>query len=304
MAAILQRGNVGGSRRSRFRRVAFLLVGLLAAYLTMLVLMMWFEESLVFFPIRYPGGNWQPRGLDYEDVWFTAADNVRLHGWYCPNPAASAVVLFAHGNAGNLSHRAEALRMLHKCGAEVLIFDYRGYGQSEGRPNEAGILQDARAARAWLAGRAAVPEKEVVLFGESLGGAVMVDLAACDGARGLILQSTFPSLPEVAARHYPWVPVRLLMRTELNSLAKIDRYQGPVLQSHGDDDRIVPYELGQKLFTAANEPKRFFTIRGGDHNDFPPPEYYAAVKEFLGALPEHAKAQSTGKDRGAAAHAK
>ncbi len=175
---------------------------------------------------------------------------------------------------------------MHARGASVLVFDYRGYGRSEGTPNEAGILADARAARAWLAGRAGIQADQVVLLGESLGGGVQVDLAASDGARGLILLGTFSSLPDVAAAHYPWwLPVRLLMRTRLDSLAKIGRYHGPLLQIHGDHDSIVPLACARRLFEAANEPKELVVIGGGDHNDPLSPRALQAIDQFLERLP-------------------
>ncbi|HUT11337.1 MAG TPA: alpha/beta hydrolase [Thermoguttaceae bacterium] len=249
------------------------------------------ENSAVFQPAPYSEGNWQPEGLDFEDVWFTAADGTQLHGWYCPHPSPRAAVLFAHGNAGNLSHRAELLRLLHDhLGVAVMAFDYRGYGRSTGSPDEWGILQDARAARAWLASRLQIAESDVVLMGRSLGGGVMVDLAAADGARGLILESTFTSLPEAAAEMAPWLPARLLMQNRLDSLSKIAHYHGPLLQSHGDADRVIPFEQGRRLFAAAPDrpgcrPKRFITIPGGDHNDPQTPDYYQALDEFLANLP-------------------
>ncbi len=253
----------------------------LLGFLPVVVLMMIFEESLVFFPAKYPEGDWHPRGLAVEDARFAAADGTQLHGWYLPHSSPKAVILWAHGNAGNLTHRAEVLRRLNQLGLSVVIFDYRGYGQSEGSPSEQGILDAARAARAWLARKAGVPESEIVLFGDSLGGAVMVDLAAKDGARGLILDHTFTSLPDVAAHHYPWLPVRALMRIRLDSLSKIGDYHGPLLQLHGNADTIVPYKLGRKLFEAANEPKWFVTVEGADHNDMPGPRFYEAVGEFV-----------------------
>jgi pimeloyl-ACP methyl ester carboxylesterase len=243
-----------------------------------------FETSLVFAPSRYPAGNWRPTGLAFEDAWFKAADGTRLHGWYVSHPEPRAVVLFCHGNAGNVALWADELRILHdRMGCAVLGFDYRGYGRSEGTPNEAGVLADARAARTWLAHRAGVAEREIVLMGRSLGGAVAVDLAI-DGTRGLILESTFTSMPEVGHAMLPWLPVRTLMRTQLNSLAKIGKYHGPLLQSHGTADRLIPYAMGQKLFAAANQPKQFIAFRGGDHNDPQTDEYYTALDGFLGRL--------------------
>ena len=245
-----------------------------------------FEESLIFHPLRYPAGEWQPAGLVVEDAEFTSADGTRLHGWFVPHGHPRAVVLFAPGNAGNITYRTDRLRRFHRTlDAAVMIFDYRGYGRSEGRPNERGVLADARAARRWLAERTGVAETDIVLVGESLGGGVMVDLAAHDGARALILESTFTSLPDVAAWHYPVFPVRLLMRNRLTSIDKIAAYRGPLLQCHGDADGIVPYALGERLFAAANQPKRFVSLPGHDHNDPLPTAWHAAMDEFLAGLP-------------------
>src|SRR5581483_1114172 len=149
---------------------------------------------------------------------------------------------------------------------------------------EQGILADARAARAWLAQRVGIVERDIVLIGRSLGGGVMVDLAATDGARALILESTYTSLPDVAAMHYPWAPVRWLMRTRLDSINKIGRYRGPLLQSHGDWDEVIPFELGERLHAAANAPKQFFTIPRGTHNNMPPAKYYDALDQFIETL--------------------
>lgn len=248
--------------------------------------MLW-EESFIFFPAPFPQGNWSPAGLPFEDALFQATDGTRLHGWYVKHPASRGAVLYCHGNAGNITHRADVLRSLyHRVQVSVLIFDYRGYGRSEGKPNEAGVLADARAARAWLAQKEGIAENQVVLLGRSLGGAVAVDLAANDGARALVLESTFTSVPDLAAYHYRWLPVRHLLRTQLDSLGKIGRYRGPLLQSHGTADRTVPIQFGQRLFQAAQEPKQFIAIAGADHNDLPPPWYYQAMADFLEKLPE------------------
>jgi fermentation-respiration switch protein FrsA (DUF1100 family) len=258
----------------------------LIAYLVVLLILMLLEEKLIFFPTKYPAGDWHPAGLPVQDAEFHAADGTRLHGWYLPHEDPRAVVLFCHGNAGNVTHRADVLRMLHRVvGVSVLILDYRGYGRSEGSPSEGGILADARAARTWLAEREAVDPRDVVLLGRSLGGAVVVDLAAEDGARALVLESTFTSITDLAAHYYPWVPVRWLVRTRLDAAGKIAAYKGPLLQSHGDADSIVPFPFGVRLFDAANEPKEFITLHGQDHNDMPKIAYYEALIEFLDGLP-------------------
>lgn len=276
-------GTSAGARPFRARLVR-IVSNAATFYLAIVGLLMFFENKLVFFPSKHPEGDWSPPGLTFEDAWFTADDGTKLHGWYVPNAKPTAHILFCHGNAGNITHRADLLRKLNgRCGAAVLLFDYRGYGRSEGTPSETGVLADARAARAWLAAKAGISESEVVLMGESLGGAVAVDLAT-DGARGLILENTFTSVPDVAAHHYPWVPIRLLMRTQLNAREKIGQYHGPLLQTHGEADTIVPYALGRALFDAANGPKRFYPVPGGDHNDLRTPGWYAEIRKFLAEL--------------------
>ena len=257
----------------------------LVPYLVVLLLLMIFEESLIFLPAKYPVGNWEP-DLPVEDADFLAADGTRLHGWYLHQENPRAVILHAHGNAGNLTHRIDVMHRLHEqLAASVMMFDYRGYGRSEGSPNEQGILQDTRAARDWLVRRAGVQPTGIVLMGRSLGGAVMVDLAAKDGARGLVLESTFTSVPDVAAFHYPWAPVRWLIRTQLDSLTKIARYHGPLLMSHGQADEIVPFELGKRLFDSApTTNKKMLTIHRHGHNHPQPDWYYDELDAFFDQL--------------------
>lgn len=242
------------------------------------------EKKVLFQPSRYPAGAWAPKDLVFEDAWFNAEDDVRLHGWYCPVERPRAVVLYAHGNAGNITSRYWKLRLLtEKLGVSVLVFDYRGYGKSEGAPSEAGILADGRAARRWLAQRTGLPETDIVLLGESLGGAVAVDLAAEQGARALILESTFSSIPDVAASKLS--SGGSLVRSQLDSASKIGRYHGPLLQTHGDADKVIPFALGKKLHEAANAPKQFVRVPGGGHNGPPSREYLAALDRFLASLP-------------------
>jgi len=239
------------------------------------------DEMLLFFPAKYPEGDWEPAGLDFEDVWFESADGTKLHGWYCPATEPLAVILFAHGNGGHLAHRAEVLKFLQtELNVSVMMFDYRGYGRSEGVPTVKGILQDARAAAQALAEQASVAEEELVLMGRSLGGAVMIDLATEIEPSGLIVECTFPSLKAVASIHYrrlSW----LVPADKLNSAKRICEYKGPFLQSHGTLDLIIPFELGQALFEAANEPKQFVTISNGNHNTPQSMEYYETLTEFL-----------------------
>jgi len=240
------------------------------------------ERKLVFPAAKYPEGNWQPEGLGQEEVYFTSSDGTALHGWLVRHPNPRAVVLYSHGNGGNVTHRAQTLRLLRdRIGVTVMAYDYRGYGRSDGSPDEAGILSDARAARAELARRTGTREADIVLMGRSLGGGVAVDLAAADGARGLILESTFTSLTAAADANTGWMPVSSIMSNHFDSLSKIGRYRGPLLQSHGDADRVIPFTQGEQLFAAASGPKRFVRIHGGDHNDPQTEEYYTELIRFL-----------------------
>jgi fermentation-respiration switch protein FrsA (DUF1100 family) len=244
------------------------------------------DEILALFPAKYPAGDWEPEGA-FEDCTFTSSDGVALHGWYWPAPQPRAVILHLHGNAGNVTHRAAMAKFLvQRFHVSVMLFDYRGYGRSEGVATIEGLSIDARAARNELAKRANIDAAEIVLMGESMGGGVAVDLASTDGARGLILQSTFSSLRDAANAHYPKLLVKMLVKKKrLDSAAAIASYHGPLLQMHGDADRVVPFSSGQKLFEAANEPKTFIRVPGGDHNDPPPEKFFIALDAFLGALP-------------------
>jgi fermentation-respiration switch protein FrsA (DUF1100 family) len=196
------------------------------------------------------------------------------------------VVLFCHGNAGNVTNCDWVLTLFsERLHCSVMVFDYRGYGKSEGAPSEAGILADARAARRWLSQRTGTAENDIVIVGHSLGGSVAVDLAAKDGARALVLQSTFTSLRDVAAERVAPLPVSSVVKMKLDSIGLIGKYHGPLLHSHGDADKTIPFEEGQRLFAAANEPKFFFTAHGLGHNDLPTRQYIEKLDWFLQGLP-------------------
>lgn len=256
--------------------------------------MLW-EEAFIFFPSPYPEGDWNlPVGA--EDAYFVAEDGTKLHGWFLPVPNPVAVILYCHGNAGNVTHRADVLRCFATItGASILVFDYRGYGKSEGRPSEPGILADTRAARRWLANRAGVPEQEVVLAGQSLGGAAAAVIAGQDGAKALILENAFTSIREMAAYHYPFLPVGPFLRTKLDAVSHIARYEGPVFVAHAEYDSIVPIEQGRRLFEAAPGLKEFFLVPGADHNDPMPTDYYERVRNFLLMLGRKTEAWRTDK---------
>jgi fermentation-respiration switch protein FrsA (DUF1100 family) len=267
------------------------------AYLLVVFMLSFFERWLVYPAPALNAADWVAADLPHEDVHFQADDGTDLHGWYVRHPEPRAVVLFCHGNGEHVASLAPILKSLHDR-AEVSVFawDYRGYGHSRGKPHETNVLADARAAQLWLANRAGVRPEDVVLYGRSLGGAVAVGLASEHPVRGLILERTFAELTETAAYHFPWLPVRWIMKNKFPSVERIATYRGPLLQSHGTNDEVVPFAMGQKLFEAAATPnKRFFVVDGGDHNGPQPEEYYEALGEFLDSLPEAAPAEPLSK---------
>ena len=245
------------------------------------------EDHFIFFPSRAVSGTPTDLGLRYQDAFFTTADGVHLHGWFIPG-SNDITWLWLHGNAGNISHRLENIELLHhRLGVSVFIFDYRGYGRSEGRPSEQGTYRDAEAALAYVRGLPAVDAGRIVVFGRSLGAAVAVELATHERVLGLILESPFSSIPAMARAVYPWLPVWPLLRTRYDSLDKIGRIEVPLLLLHSPADEVVPYQQGRDLFAAAREPKRFHAIEGAGHNDtyiVGGEPYWQALADFLATL--------------------
>ena len=256
-----------------------LVIAGLAAILIWTVIAMLLEEKFIYFPTKYPNGIYEdarfiPR---LQDCWITTEDGVKIHGWFAPADSAIATLVMAHGNAGNISHRIEVIRRLQNIGFNVLMFDYRGYGKSEGSPGESGIYKDGRAAFDFAGTLLGVDRNKIILWGTSLGGAVAVDVATQRQPLALILESTFSSAKEVARVAYPFLPVHLVLRTELNSIGKISQIHVPTLFIHGNRDSIIPFGLGRKLYEAANMPKEFYVIQGSDHND----TYFVGGNEYL-----------------------
>ncbi|MBT5019409.1 alpha/beta hydrolase [bacterium] len=242
------------------------------------------DELLLFQPSKYPQGNWEPTFLNYQDVYFDSSDGTRIHAWYCPAKEPVAVMLYLHGNGGNLSGRARLMKQLqehHR--VSVMIVDYRGYGRSAGKATAEGAIQDAKAAREKLAELASVEEKEIVLMGRSLGGAIAIQLASEQSPKGLIIESSFTSLKAIAKHHFPKL-AWLVPSDKLQSEIAIKKNQAPLLISHGNRDRVIPYKMGEKLFNAANDPKEFITIPNSDHNDPQSREYYKKFDLFLSGL--------------------
>ena len=226
----------------------------------------WIVDRMLFLPT--PGVDVTPErlGIAAEEVFLTTEDRVRIHAFTVSAPGATRAILYLHGNAGNASHRLPIGALLAGLGAHVLLLDYRGYGRSEGRPDEAGVYADARAGLRHLVERRGLPERRVVLFGSSLGGAVAVDLAQDRSLAGVVLESTWSSLADAAANAFGPL-ARAFTRGRFDSMRKIGRLRSPLLFFHGDRDDIVPVALGRRLFDAAPEPKAFETLRGAGHND-------------------------------------
>jgi len=254
----------------------------------------WFEQSNVYHPTR----SWWSTGADlnrpWEDLRLTTRDGLELSAWYFPAPTNAPfhdfAVLVSHGNGGNLSHRLSLFRLLSNAGVNVLGYDYRGYGKSQGKPSELGTYEDAETAFSWLVGRG-FPENRILALGESLGGGVAAELAARHPAMGgLVLQSTFTSLIELGSELFPFLPVRTLARYHYDTVGKLPHIHCPVLILHSRSDTLIPFHHAERNFAAATDPKVLREI-SGDHNDQPdvePEKYAQAWGEFLGSLRKQA----------------
>jgi fermentation-respiration switch protein FrsA (DUF1100 family) len=258
------------------------------------------ERSLVYPVPSRERGDWRPRWLRPQNVWFRSADNTKLHGWYAPNPDPRRLVLYCHGNGEHVADQANLVfRLQSHLAATVFVFDYRGYGRSRGKPHERGCIADGMAAHRWLAERESVDPGDIVVVGRSLGGAVGVAIAAEQGARALVLENTFSKMTDAAAHLYPWLPVRLVMSNRYNSVRRIKDYDGPLFQCHGTADDIVPMQLGSRLFDACpSRMKHFYEVPYGGHNDNPPPAYYAALANFLEHVDQHRRVPVRLRTRG------
>jgi fermentation-respiration switch protein FrsA (DUF1100 family) len=247
------------------RHLMTILLALLGAYLFACALVFVFQPRLVFFPDRQVTLSPKHIGLDYEDVFFKTEDNVRLHGWFVPVEGAEDVLLFLHGNAGNISHRLDSIRIFCSMGLSVFIIDYRGYGRSAGRIGEEGSYRDARAAHRYLTEERQIDPANIIYFGRSLGAAVAIELATRQSPKALIAESCFTSIPDVGRGVYPWFPVRLLARIRYNSMPRVAAISCPKLFVHSRDDELLPFNLAERLYDASADPKTFLAIQG-DHN--------------------------------------
>jgi len=263
-----------------------LLVILAVAYAALCLVVYLTQAKLVYFPGPEPRSTPADSGLEYRELQLRAKDGVGLHGWFLPAKDARGAVLVSHGNAGTIELRIELARAFVELGWSVLLYDYRGFGKSSGQPDEEGTYRDAEAAYEHLTTAEGVASERVVLYGESLGAAVAIELARRHPCAAVIGESAFTSLPDVGARAYPFLPVRWIARFRYDNLAKVPELGVPLLLIHSPADEIVPVEHGQRLLQAAREPKRLLLTEGG-HNDGgfqQRPEWRAEVGEFLEGL--------------------
>lgn len=259
------------------------LVLIAGGYAALTSLMYVFQERIVFQPSPRLMGDPSYIGLDFQEVHLRTGDGERLHGWWVPLETARGTALFFHGNAGNVSGRLETIRILHGLDMNVLIIDYRGYGESTGEPSEEGLYLDAEAAWRHLVDERGVDGRTIVIHGRSLGGGPSVWLAERVEAAALVLEAAFTSLPDAGAHHYPYLPVRLLSRVKFENVERLNRCHLPLLIVHSEEDEVVPYSHGRRLFDAAGEPKQFLTLRGGHANAFVASNdiYVDALDRFL-----------------------
>lgn len=228
----------------------------------------WFyfqQPGMLFYPYKELDGDPSDWNLNYENVAITTPDDIQLHGWFLPNNKSKQVILFFHGNGGNISHRGDSLKIFHEIGLNVLIIDYRGYGLSEGELSEKGMYLDAMAAWNYLLARG-YKANDIIIFGRSLGGAIATQLASQVKPVALILESTFTSVRDMASRVMPILSRLVYLRFAFDTESRIREVYVPVLVLHSQDDEIILYDLGKKVFAAANAPKYFYELQGG-HND-------------------------------------
>ncbi|HUU81482.1 MAG TPA: alpha/beta hydrolase [Acidobacteriota bacterium] len=247
--------------------------GTLLAFIIVILLVF----SFVFYPrvesffIYYPEASFETLPSDwqltYEDVYFDTEDHTRLHGWFFPLKGNAPVILFCHGNAGNISHRLENIVLLLRQNLQVLIFDYRGYGKSGGRPSEKGLYLDGLAAYDFLVKNKHIPRESIVPFGRSLGAAVAIEIALRRDVRSLIIESAFTSTKEMAKTLFLFKIFSYFLPPHYHNRERLGRVIVPKLIIHGRDDEIVPFSMGEELYDIASEPKYFFPIARAHHND-------------------------------------
>ena len=279
MASTLSATAKFASARPRRRLLRWGLWAVLG-YLGVLSLFLFLENFLLFHPHRAEDAWVAPPSPKVQDIELHAADGTRLHAWWYPREGSQGALLYCHGNAGNLSYRGGAVAaFVQALDVSVLIFDYPGFGRSDGKPSEQGCYAAGDAAYDWLSER--VPPANIILYGKSLGGGVATELARRRPHRALVLAKTFTSVPNLAQEMYPFLPCQWMVRNRFDSISKIGQCTRPVFIAHGDCDGLIPCSHGEKLFAAANEPKQFLYMPGCDHNDKLSADFLPSLRQFL-----------------------
>jgi len=268
-------------------------IGLAVGYGAIVALAFAFQDQLLFQPSSRLLATPDDAGMPYETVHLDTEDGETLHGWWVPAPdvsretgpgaSAAKTLLFFHGNAGNISGRLESVQQFHQLGLNVLIVDYRGYGESTGSPSEEGIYRDAAACWQYLTATKSLAPHEIVVFGRSMGGGPATWLAAQEQPGAVILESVFTNVPDVGAHHYSFLPVRALATNQFDNESRVGDIDAPTLFIHSRGDRVVPFELGRQVYEAAAEPKQFLEIEGGHNDGFlvSADEYLRTIGSFL-----------------------
>jgi uncharacterized protein len=239
-----------------------------ASYIGIAVFLAVFQSHYVYFPEREIIATPRDGGMAFDEVSFQSSDGLRISAWYIPAKNSRGVLLFCHGNGGNISHRLESIRIFNRLGLNVLIFDYRGYGQSEGSPTEEGTYRDAESAYQYLSRVRKINPSRIIIFGRSLGGAVAARIAGKQNPGALIIESAFTSIPDAASDLYPWLPVKIMARIHYATVNDIGQARCPVLIVHSRDDEMISIRHGRRIFEAAKEPKAFLEITGSHNNGF------------------------------------
>ncbi len=252
------------------------------------------QPGIVFHPMEHLAETPSDWGMAFEDAHLESEDGTELHGWYIPAPNAERVLLFLHGNAGNISHRRDSIRIFHDLGLDVFIVDYRGFGRSQGQPSEDGLYMDALSAWRYLTEQHGIDAQDIVIFGRSLGGAVAAHLASQVNPAAIIIEAGFSSAADASRLLFPWLSRIVLLRYPFPAADHLAKADAPILILHSPADEIVPFELGWRLFLSAPEPKRFVELSGGHNDGFlrSMPNYANELAAFLSSTEQHPLSQA------------
>ncbi len=273
--------------RSRLKKLCItILKSVFIGYAIVVVLLMIFERTLIYPIPDAQLGEWEPSEFVYDDVWLTASDGTKLHGWYLPRPGAPTAIVFFHGNGEHVAWCGpEMSRWRERLGVSVLVMDFRGYGKSEGKPSEGKLVADGVLAAQWLAKKENLKPSQLVLWGRSIGGGVAAGVAVSIKPQAMVMECTFDSLANVAASHVRWAPVRWLMSNQYPSAERLKNFDGDYVQWHGEADQLVPLASAERLFAAVGTTQKSFTLaKGAGHNDESSQAFKLLVRELFERL--------------------